>query len=220
MADQALKHSRRGYFITFEGVEGSGKSTQARKLAEHLAGCGREILVTREPGGTPLAEQLRTLVKNFAGPEKMHASTELLLMEAARAQHVREKIRPALAAGTIVICDRFADSTTAYQGGARGVEPPAIDFLNRFAMADCVPDLTFLLDLLPEIGFARALARRETRGEHDRFEEEALEFHKRVRNAFLSLAAREPERIRVIDAARPPETIHEEIRTIAEALVQ
>ena len=172
MANKALKHSYNGFFITFEGPEGSGKSTQVRKLAEHFAARGREVLVTREPGGTPLAERMRTLVKNFDGPEKMHASTELLLMEAARAQHVREKIRPALAAGTIVICDRFADSTTAYQGGARGIEPPAIDFLNRFAMAECVPDLTFLLDLPPEIGFARTSIREETRGEHDRFEEE------------------------------------------------
>ena len=163
---------------------------------------------------------MRTLVKNFDGPEKMHASTELLLMEAARAQHVREKIRPALAAGTIVICDRFADSTTAYQGGARGIEPPAIEFLNRFAMAECVPDLTFLLDLPPEVGFARTSIREETRGEHDRFEEEKLEFHQRVRAAFLAIAAREPERIRIIDATRTPETIHEEIRAIADELVR
>lgn len=220
MADQALDRPHRGYFITFEGAEGSGKSTQARKLAEHFASRGRAVLVTREPGGTPLAEQLRALVKNFAGPEKMHASTELLLMEAARAQHVRAKIRPALAEGTIVICDRFADSTTAYQGGARGIEPGAIDFLNRFAVAECVPDLTFLLDLPPEIGFARTQLREETRGKHDRFEEENLAFHERVRAAFLALAAREPGRIRVIDAARSPEAIQEEIRTIADTLVR
>ncbi len=220
MVNKALKHSYNGYFITFEGPEGSGKSTQVRKLAEHFAALGRPVLVTREPGGTPLAERMRTLVKNFDGPEKMHASTELLLMEAARAQHVREKIRPALAAGTIVICDRFADSTTAYQGGARGIEPPAIEFLNRFAMAECVPDLTFLLDLPPEVGFARTSIREETRGEHDRFEEEKLEFHQRVRAAFLAIAAREPERIRIIDATRTPETIHEEIRGIADEFVR
>ncbi|MBS1371696.1 MAG: dTMP kinase [Lentisphaeria bacterium] len=220
MANKALKHSYKGYFITFEGPEGSGKSTQVRKLAEHFAAKGREVMVTREPGGTPLAEQLRTLVKNFDGPEKMHDSTELLLMEAARAQHVREKIRPALAAGKIVICDRFADSTTAYQGGARGIDLPAIDFLNRFAMAECVPDLTFLLDLSPEAGFARTSARAETLGEHDRFEEEKLDFHLRVRKAFLAVAGREPERVRTIDAGRTPDTIHEEIRAIADELIR
>jgi len=217
MENKTLKHAYNGLFITFEGPEGSGKSTQARMLAEFLESRGKATLVTREPGGTPLAETLRTLIKDFDGPEKMHASTELLLMEAARAQHVRELIRPALAAGKVVICDRFADSTTAYQGGARGIEQPAIEFLNHFAMAECVPDLTILLDLSPEAGFARTRLRPETAGKHDRFEEESREFHRRVRESFLAIARRQPQRVRTVDADRPPEQIHEEIKTIVEA---
>lgn len=217
MANKALKHSYSGFFITFEGPEGSGKSTQARLLAEYLKSRGRATLVTREPGGTPLAEQLRALIKDYDGAETMHASTELLLVEAARAQHVRELIRPALAAEQVVICDRFADSTTAYQGGARGIELPAIEFLNRFAMAECVPDLTLLLDLTPEAGFGRTRARTETAGKHDRFEEEDLAFHRRVREAFQAIARREPERVRTIDADRPAELIHEEIKRIVDA---
>lgn len=217
MANKALKHSYGGFFITLEGPEGSGKSTQARLLAEHLQSRGRTTLVTREPGGTPLAEQLRALIKDYDGAETMHASTELLLVEAARAQHVRVLIRPALAAEKVVICDRFADSTTAYQGGARGIELPAIEFLNRFAMAECVPDLTILLDLTPEVGFGRTRARAETAGKHDRFEEEDLAFHRRVREAFQAIARREPERVRTIDADRPAELIHEEIKSLVDA---
>ena len=217
MANKALKHLSNGFFITFEGPEGSGKSTQARMLAEYLESRGKTALVTREPGGTPLAERLRALIKDYDGAEAMHASTELLLVEAARAQHVRELIGPALAAGKTVICDRFADSTTAYQGGARGIELPAIEFLNRFAMAECVPDLTILLDLPPEAGFGRTRVRAETAGKHDRFEEEDLEFHRRVREAFRAIARREPERVRTVDADRPAELIHKEIRTIVDA---
>ena len=217
MANKALKHSYGGFFITFEGPEGSGKSTQARLLAEYLQSRGRATLVTREPGGTPLAEQLRALIKDYDGAETMHASTELLLVEAARAQHVRELIRPALAAEKVVICDRFADSTTAYQGGARGIELPAIEFLNRFAMTECVPDLTLLLDLPPEAGFERTRNRTETAGKHDRFEEENLAFHRRVREAFLAIADREPERVRTINADRSAELIHEEIKRIVDA---
>jgi len=186
-------------------------------LAKYLKSRGKATLVTREPGGTPLAEQLRSLIKDYDGAETMHASTELLLVEAARAQHVRELIRPALAAEQVVICDRFADSTTAYQGGARGIELPAIEFLNRFAMAECVPNLTLLLDLTPEAGFGRTRVRTETAGKHDRFEEEDLAFHRRVREAFHAIARREPERVRTIDADRPAELIHEEIKRIVDA---
>ncbi|MDR0931910.1 MAG: dTMP kinase [Victivallales bacterium] len=220
MENNTAKQRYKGFFITFEGPEGSGKSTQARKLAEFLTAKGREVLLTREPGGTPLAELLRKLVKNFEGEEVMHADTELLLIEAARVQHVQEKILPALQSGKVVICDRFADSTTAYQGGARGIDPDSIAFLNRLAMAQCVPDLTFLLDLPPNIGFARANERKETKGEHDRFEEEQLNFHLRVRNAFLAIAEREPSRMRLINADRDPDTIYQEIRAIADKLVR
>ncbi|MPN57848.1 Thymidylate kinase [bioreactor metagenome] len=130
---------------------------------------------------------------------------------------MRELIRPALAAGKTVICDRFTDSTTAYQGGARGIELPAIEFLNNFAMAECRPDLTILLDLSSEAGFARTRIRSETAGKHDRFEEEDLAFHRRVRAAFQAIAGREPERVKTVDADRPAELIHEEIRTIVDA---
>ncbi len=217
MANKAQKHPYSGLFITFEGPEGSGKTTQVRLLAEYLASRGKMTLVTREPGGTPLAEQLRAMTKDFNGPETMHNETELLLMEAARAQHVRERIRPALQAGKAVICDRFADSTTAYQGGARGIDPAAIERLNKFAMAECVPDLTIYLDLPPEAGFTRTRTRPETAGKYDRFEEENLEFHRRVRTTFQEIARREPERVRTVAADRPVEQVHEEIRIIADA---
>ncbi len=214
MVKKRLRHTHPGFFITFEGPEGAGKSTQLRMLHESLEREGRRCVATREPGGTPLAEQLRGIVKNFSGPEKLHPTTELLLLEAARSQHVREVIRPALAAGCVVLCDRYFDSTTAYQGGARGLESAVVDELNSFAAAECVPDLTILLDLPPEAGFRRAADRVETRGEHDRFEEEKLDFHRRVREAFLRIAAAEPDRVRVVAADRDPGLIFSEIGKI------
>ena len=204
----------RGLFITFEGPEGSGKTTQIRLLGEYLSSQGREVLLTREPGGTPLAEQLRGVLKNHRGEEKLQPGTELLLMEAARHQHVMNVIAPALAAGKIVLCDRFFDSTTAYQGGARGIEGKVIDTLNGFAVGGCRPQLTFLLDLPPEVGFRRAGKRPETLGEYDRFEEEDLAFHRRVRESFLEIARLQPERVRLIDADRGVDEIQLEIRRI------
>ena len=209
-----LKHIHPGWFITFEGPEGAGKSTQIRLLRDELEARGHECVLTREPGGTPLAERLRAVVKNHEGPEKLHPTTELLLIEAARSQHVREVIRPALAAGKVVLCDRFF---TAYQGGARGMESQVIDSLNELAAAECIPDLTILLDLPPEVGFARAREREETRGEHDRFEEEKLDFHRRVRAGFLKIAEAEPERVRVVNADAPAEQIHRRILEIVDA---
>lgn len=219
MIKNRLKHTHPGFFISFEGPEGAGKSTQLRLLRGMLEREGRRCVATREPGGTPLAEQLREIVKNFSGPEKLHPTTELLLLEAARSQHVREVIRPALAAGCVVLCDRFFDSTSAYQGGARGLGSAVIDELNGLAAAECIPDLTILLDLSPEAGFRRTAEREETRGLHDRFEEEKLDFHRRVREAFLKIAAAEPERVRVVDADRAPELVHAEIgKIVHEAL--
>ncbi len=214
-----LRHTYPGCFITFEGPEGAGKSTQIRMLADYLEHRGCVCRLTREPGGTPLAERLRTVVKNHEGPERLHATTELLLIEAARSQHVREVIRPALAAGEVVLCDRFFDSTTAYQGGARGMDSEVIGSLNELAAAECIPDLTILLDVAPEAGFARTRHRVETRGEHDRFEEEELDFHRRVRETFLAIAAREPERVRVIDAGRSAEEVHAEVRRVVDEFV-
>ncbi len=202
---------KNGYFITFEGPEGSGKSTQIRMLADALLKLGVRCLITREPGGTDFAEKLRALIKNYPGPETIHPETELLLIEAARAQHVAEKILPALAEGKVVLCDRFTDSSSAYQGAARGLGLEAVARLNAFATRGRLPDVTILLDLPPQRGFARTRKRQETQGEFDRFEVEDLEFHRQVRQAFLALAAAEPERFLVADADREQESVHQEL---------
>ncbi len=203
-----------GFFITFEGPEGAGKSSQVRRLAEYLESKGISCLLTREPGGTELAEKLRAVIKSHNGPEKVHDETELLLMEAARAQHVREVILPALSEGKAVICDRFSDSTTAYQGGARKLPIKTIEFLNDFASASRKPDLTFLMDLPPETGFER-IKKRESEG-FDRFENENLDFHRAVRNAFLEAARKEPQRIKIIDATLDIDEISGIIRKVAD----
>lgn len=204
----------RGFFITFEGPEGAGKSSQVERLAAYLRSRGVECLLTREPGGTPLAEKLRTVVKSHHDAETIHPETELLLIEAARAQHAREVILPALEAGKTVICDRFYDSTTAYQGGARDLPPEIITTLNLFAAGGRKPDLTFLMDLPPETGFLR-IRERESDG-YDRFEHEDLAFHRAVRTGFLRIARNEPERVKVIDAAQDRNTISEIIRRVVD----
>lgn len=196
-----------GKFITFEGPEGAGKSTQIQLCAEYLRSRGLEVVTTREPGGTPLAEQLRSILKTHSGSEKLHPETELLLMESARSQHMRELILPALERGAVVLCDRFYDSTTAYQGAARNIDRDLIDDLNLFASAFRRPDMTFLLDLDVESGFRRAGKRSETAGEYDRFEAENRSFHLRVREAFLAIADAEKERVKVIDAASSPDEV-------------
>ena len=203
-----------GFFITFEGPEGAGKSSQAARLADHLTARGKRCLITREPGGTGLAEKIRMVVKSHNSGEKIHDETELLLIEAARAQHVREKILPALAEGMVVICDRFSDSTTAYQGGARKLGRKVVAALNDFASAGRKPDLTILLDLPPEIGFAR-ISSRESEG-FDRFENEKLDFHRAVRQAFLRAAEEEPGRFRVIDGTLSEAEIAEKIRQVVD----
>ena len=180
-------------------------------MLDFLKKNNRPAVTTREPGGTALAEKIREVVKGHDGNEKMHDRTELLLMEAARSQHVQEFILPRLESGVSVICDRFSDSTIAYQGGARGLDKDDILFLNRFAAVGLVPDLTFLLDLSPEDGFARTRKRSETAGQFDRFEAEQIDFHRTVRRSFLELAEAEPERIKVIDAARDQRSVHEDI---------
>ena len=210
----------RGWFITFEGPEGAGKSSQIRMLAEALRASGREVVTTREPGGTPLAEAIRNVVKGHRGDEAVHPVTELLLMEAARSQHVSQVISPALAAGRIVLCDRFFDSTTAYQGGGRGLDREMVERLNALGTLGVKPDLTLLLDLPPERGFERTGRRVETQGEYDRFELEKLDFHRRVRQTFLDLAAREPERVKVIAADRDPEAIRRDIWSVVDEFVR
>lgn len=215
-----LRVMKRGYFITFEGPEGAGKSSQIRMLGAVLSGSGCEVVITREPGGTPLAEAIRNVVKGHRGAEEVHPVTELLLMEAARSQHVSQVILPALRSGKIVLCDRFYDSTTAYQGGGRGLDMETVLKLNSYAALGVVPDLTILLDLPPERGFERTGRRVETQGEYDRFEEEKLDFHRRVRAVFLELARREPHRVKVVDADREQALIQKDIKEAVDELVR
>lgn len=187
---------RRGRFISFEGGEGTGKSTQARRLAERLRDCGFEVVETREPGGSPAAETLRSFI--LSGAARQHgAFAEALLFFAARIDHLRTTIRPALARGAWVVCDRFADSTRAYQGALGNLDPRLMRALEDVVVEDCWPDLTLLLDLPPEKGLVRA---RRRSGAGDRFEDEALDYHRGLRQAFLDIADREPNRVAVIDA--------------------
>jgi dTMP kinase len=190
----------RGRFITFEGIEGAGKSSLQRAVAEALGAQGRVVSATREPGGTPLAEEIRQLALARRG-DGMPPVTELLLMFAARAAHVVQRLEPALARGEWVLCDRFTDASRAYQGGGRGLDEAIIDALAGIAHPSLQPDLTFLLDLSPAAGLSRARNRQE---EGDRFEDEALVFFARVRTRYLQLAQREPQRFRVLDATRSP----------------
>lgn len=201
-----------GLFVTFEGGEGTGKTTQLKALLTHLRAAGREAIETRDPGGTPIGKQIRGLLLD---PEntRMAAASELFLYEASRAQLVHEIIRPALDAGRVVLCDRFADSTVAYQGYGRGLDLDLIARMNALATDGLRPDLTLLLDLDPEAGLARAtqrVAQRQQR--HDRIEEEVLAFHQRVRAGYRAIAAAEPGRVAVLDAARGMAEIEGDIR--------
>jgi dTMP kinase len=199
----------RGRFVTLEGGEGAGKSTQLRLLAERLSATGIACLPTREPGGSPGAEAIRDLL---LGPDsrRFDPLAEALLFGAARADHLAAAIRPALGAGRWVLCDRFADSTRAYQGAAGGLPVATITTLERLVVAETSPDLTFILDLDPALGLARAAARRGA-GAADRFEGEQAEFHRRLREAFLAIAAAEPIRCAVIDATQPVDVIADTI---------
>jgi dTMP kinase len=190
----------RGRFVSLEGIEGSGKSTLARALAAELRARNVEVVTTREPGGTPLAEQVRALAL-ARSDEPVPAAAELLLMFAARAIHVQNLIAPALAAGRWVVCDRFTDATRAYQGAGRGLDAALIESLATAAHPGLAPDRTLLLDLSPELGLQRARGRGEG---GDRFEDETLAFFTRVRAGYQAIAAREPRRVRVLDAGAPP----------------
>jgi len=193
----------RGRFITFEGGEGGGKSTQARQLARALEQAGIAVALTREPGGAPGAEEIRRLVVEGA-PERWDALTEALLLTAARREHVVRTIEPALAAGRWVISDRFADSTLAYQGYGHGVDRGALETLRRLAAGTLTPDLTLILDVPVELGLARAHQRR---GHELRFEAMDREFHERLRQGFHAIAAAEPARCVVIDATGPADAV-------------
>lgn len=198
-----------GLFITFEGGEGCGKSTQIRKLAEALTTAGQPVYQTREPGGTPLGEAIRNLLQHDEAGEGMCSESELLLFAASRAQLVRQQIRPALAQGHTVICDRFMDSTTVYQGVARALAPDDVRAINQFAVGETHPDLTILLDLAPEIGLARVKARSD--GQLDRMEREAIEFFQAVREGFVKIAQAEPERFLILDANQDIDILHKQI---------
>ena len=196
--------------ISFEGIEGSGKTTQVRLLAEYLRDRGYDVLETAEPGGTGIGEKIRRLL--LEPQNHMEPLAELLLYYSSRAQLVKEVIEPAIRRGTIVITDRFTDSTAAYQGYARGIDLGIISTLNEIVVPGIRPFLTFLLDIDVEEGLRR---NRHARKE-DRFELETVEFHNRVRKGFLDIAAREPERVKIIDASRPPGEVGMEIRKIME----
>ncbi len=198
--------------ITFEGAEGCGKSTQVQRLAARLQSLEITNSVFREPGGTAIGEAIRHLLQHSEENGAMKPETELLLFEASRSQLVREKIQPALARGAFVICDRFCDSTTVYQGAARALNPALVKLLNDFAIADCIPDVTFVVD----IDRATARARLGPRKVRDRMEEEPEEFHLRVIEAYRELAQREPQRIALIDGRKTINEIEEEIwRTLS-----
>jgi dTMP kinase len=202
----------KGVFVTFEGVEGSGKTTQLKLLAHYLHGLGEEIVETRDPGGTTIGKEIRTLLLS---PESAPISdpAELLLYEASRAQLVREVIIPAIARGAVVLCDRFTDSTLAYQGFGRGLDQNLIRQLNHFVTGGLAPDLTILLDLDPRIGLERCTkGSRAGLSSRDRLEAEPLSFHQRIREGYLALARAEPGRVRVMSAAMGMHEIEAAVR--------
>ncbi len=194
--------AQRGIFITFEGVEGAGKTTQAERLADAL---GPNVVRTREPGGTPISERIRDL---FFASEGITPMTELLLIAAARAQHVDELIHPALKANKIVICDRFIDASVAYQGYRGGIDLELIQQLNHTATSGLMPDLTFVLDLPPEIGIQR---QQDSATDRNRLDNEPLESHRKVREGYLFAARSDPHRVKVIDATQSPDAVHADL---------
>jgi dTMP kinase len=198
-----------GLFITFEGGEGCGKSTQIAALKARLEAIGKTVVQTREPGGTALGESIRSLLQHDDAGQGMSPEAELLLFAASRAQHVRELIAPAIAQGQIVLSDRFLDSTTVYQGVARAIDSKKVETINQFAIGDTKPDLTILIDLPPEIGLARVHARSD--GQLDRMENEAIEFFQAVRQGYLDLAKSEPKRFLVLDGSQTVEELETQI---------
>ena len=204
----------KGLFVTLEGPEGAGKSTNREYLADRLRARGLDVVLTREPGGTPLAERIRDLLLTPAD-EPMAIDTELLLVFAARAQHLAQVIRPALARGAVVLCDRFTDATYAYQGGGRGLPLERIAQLETFVQGDLRPDLTLIFDLPVEVGLARAAAR----GRLDRFEQEGMRFFEAGRCAYLQRAEAAPSRYRVLDAGQPLSAVQRDVEALIPELL-
>jgi dTMP kinase len=209
-----------GVFITFEGPEGSGKTTQIKRLADRLRSADHDVLLIREPGGTPIGDQIRAVLHDIANTA-MVSETEILLYSASRAQLVGQLVRPALARGTIVLCDRFADSTIAYQGYGRGLNLDALRQITAFATGDLTPDLTIYLDIPVEKGLdrkRRALALDG--GEWNRLDQEPVAFHRRVRQGYLTLAADDPDRWVILDACRSIEDVQEEIHKVTQRCLE
>jgi len=203
-----------GQFVTLEGIEGVGKSTQVEHVAGILRECGKTVVCTREPGGTPLAEEIRQLLLT-PSDESVPASAELLLMFAARAVHLENLIRPALQRGDWVVCDRFTDATFAYQGWGRGMERDDIAMLEQLVQRELRPDLTILLDAPVEIGLARA----RKRGAPDRFENEQARFFERVRQGYLAIAAAQPERVKIVDATGSITAVNRAVSDVIRAIL-
>ncbi|MEO5722483.1 MAG: dTMP kinase [Chthoniobacterales bacterium] len=211
---------RRGLFLTFEGSEGCGKSTQVQRVAARLERDGVEFLLTREPGGTPIGEKIRNLLQFAPESAAMQPETELLLFEASRSQLVREVIEPALQRGVLVISDRFYDSTTVYQGVARRLDPTVVAQLNDFAVGNCRPDVTLILNVDVQTARARMLRRVRPVGAPDRMEQEPTEFYERVCEAYRELATREPERVHLVDAAGTPDEIEATIWELLKSKIE
>ena len=209
-----------GTFITFEGIEGSGKSTQIALLHDHLLAQGIRTVLTREPGGTPIGDRIRQILLDPEHHALDHAA-ELLLYAASRAQHLREVILPALEAGTVVLCDRFSDATLAYQGYGRGLSIKLIEELDRIVTGSLRPDLTLLFDIDARTGLGRARGRNADRDLHGeaRFENEDIAFHTRVRDGYYLLAHREPGRIKLVNAAHPPDEVQRDVRQIVDEVL-
>ncbi len=213
-----VSEKRSGAFVTFEGIEGCGKTSQITMLGEHLIKKGYSVLMTREPGGTPVGESVREILLH-AGNSSMRSLTELFLLEAVRHQHVDEVIVPSLQDGKVVLCDRFSDATTAYQGFGRGIDREMIELINHWSTGGLKPNLTILLDCPVEEGIDRSLDRLRKEGKlegESRFEKEGLEFHTRVREGYLEIAGEEPDRFRLLSATPPPEKIHKEVVEIVD----
>ena len=206
----------RGFFITFEGTDGGGKTTQIQRLTADLRQAGYDICLTREPGGTPISEQIREILLNPDHSE-MAPITELLLYAASRAQHVSEVIKPALEAGKVVISSRFADAMVVYQGYGRGLDLERIHHLNRIATDGVTPDVTFVLDLPVEIGLQRV---QNSRGGLDRLEREKIDFHRRLQEGYRTIAQQEPQRLKIIDAKVSPKRVYAQIQAIIQPLLQ
>jgi len=204
-----------GKFITFEGIEGSGKTTQIKLVKEILESKGLTVICTREPGGTKIGDKIRDVLLDPSNKE-MNPLTELILYEASRAQHLEELIKPALKNGVIVLCDRFSDSTIAYQGAARKIASSTLIDIDKIATGGLKPDLTIVLDIDPKEGLKRA----NKRGKLDRFEQEEISFHERVRKGYLDLAKKEPARVKLVDGSRSPTVIHKDIATLLNHLLK